>query len=67
MEAAGFAFLERQMAMLVDELPAQGHLLDGPATEFVRRERKSFFKRLYEKKFPQNRVDHEDVLWFRHA
>ena len=31
----------------------------------TRTERKSFFKRLHEKKFPHLRVDHEDVLFFR--
>jgi hypothetical protein len=63
MEAAGFCFLERQMAMLASEHGTQ-LALDGSETT-KRVERKSFFKRLFEKKYPHLAVDHEDVLWFR--
>ena len=63
MEACGFTFLERQMAMLAQELGVQQRLDGGADT--IRRERKSFFKRLFERKYPDLRVDHEDVLWFR--
>ena len=55
--------LERHRAMLREELGAQ-HTLDGGEVEIVR-ERKSFFKRLHEKRNPGLRVDHEDVLFFR--
>lgn len=63
MDAAGFTLLERHRAMLREELGAQ-HTLDGGVVEVVR-ERKSFFKRLHEKRNPDLRVDHEDVLFFR--
>lgn len=64
MEACGFALIERYNAMLAEEIE-QGHLFGGPTTK--RRERKSFFKRLFEKLHPDLRVDHEDVLFFRKA
>ena len=63
MEAAGFGLIERKRAMLAQELGEQT-LLGGGSVK-IRRERKSFFKRLYEKKHPEMRVDHEDVLFFR--
>ena len=63
MEAVGFTFLERQMAMLAEELGVQQRL-DGGADR-IRCERKSFFKRLFERKYPDLRVDHEDMLWFQ--
>jgi hypothetical protein len=63
MQAAGFTFLERQRAMLAQDLATQGDMFGAAKT--VRHERKSFFKRLFEKKYPHLRVDHEDVLWFR--
>ncbi len=63
MDAAGFVFLERQMAMLASEHGEQ-LTLEG-ASELIRVERKSFFKRLFERKYPHLRVDNEDVLWFR--
>lgn len=63
MEACGFIFLERQMAILAEELGIQQRLDGGADT--IRREHKSFFKRLFERKYPELRVDHEDILWFR--
>lgn len=63
MEAAGFTLLERQQAMLVENLGTQ-HRFQGESV-VIRRERKSFFKRLFERKHPDLRVDHEDVLWFQ--
>ena len=52
------------MAMLADPETVQHGMFEG-TTVTHRRERKSFFKRLHEKKYPHLRVDHEDVLWFR--
>ena len=63
MEAAGFALIERKMAMLSEDLGEQRRFDGG--TDKVRRERKSFFKRLFERKRPDLRVDHEDVMFFR--
>ncbi len=63
METAGFTFLERQRAMLAEDLGAQ-FTLDG-GTNAIRREHKSFFKRLFEAKRPDLAVNSEDVLWFR--
>ncbi|MCI0402675.1 MAG: site-specific DNA-methyltransferase [Acidobacteria bacterium] len=63
MEHVGFRFLERQRAMLAEEGPPQ-LTLDG-SEHVQRRERKSFFKRLFERDHPHLRVDHEDVLWFQ--
>jgi hypothetical protein len=57
MDSVGFALLERKYAMLAEE---KFPLFPGLA----KRERKSFFKRLYEKN-GGIRVDHEDVLFFR--
>jgi hypothetical protein len=62
MAAAGFELLERKRSMLAEE-HSVGHLFG--ADTVIRRERKSFFKRLFEKKRPDLRVDHEDVLFFR--
>ena len=63
MEAAGFTLIERKMAMLSEDLGEQGRLEGG--TDKIRRERKSFFKRLFERKRPDLAVDHEDVMFFR--
>lgn len=63
MKAAGFSLLERKMAMLSEDLGEQ-MLLDG-GIQKIRRVRKSFFKRLFERKRPDLAVDHEDVLFFR--
>jgi tRNA G10 N-methylase Trm11 len=62
MEATGFELFERKRAMLA-EITHQGHLLGEPTVH--KRERKSFFKRLYEKNHPELAVDHEDVMFFR--
>lgn len=64
MEACGFRLIERHAAMLAEEtqLPS---LFDAEAPITKRKERKSFFKRLYERRNPDLRVDHEDVLWFQ--
>jgi hypothetical protein len=80
MAGAGFALIERIHAMLtMPETQQAGMALDfhtqdekgravtvkvGATVTHIR-ERKSFFKRLHEKKYPHLRVDHEDVLFFR--
>lgn len=63
MEAAGFELIERVQALLAEDLGEQ-MTLDGGAVK-IRRERKSFFKRLFERKRPDLKVDHEDVTFFR--
>lgn len=63
MEAAGFELIERVQAMLTEELGEQ-ITLDGGSIA-IRREHKSFFKRLFERKRPDLRVNNEDVLFFR--
>lgn len=63
MQAAGFILIERFAAMLTEELGEQ-QTLDGGSVR-IKRERKSFFKRLYERKHPDRKVEHEDVLWFQ--
>ena len=62
MEKAGFELIEHKYAMLAETMQ-HGHLFGGQETR--KRERKSFFKRLYEKKNPHLSVDFEDVLYFR--
>lgn len=62
MEKAGFVLIEHKCAMLAETMQ-HGHLFGGQETR--KRERKSFFKRLYEKKNPHLSVDFEDVLFFR--
>lgn len=63
MEAAGFTLIERVRAMLTEELGEQ-MTMDGGSTR-IRREHKSFFKRLHDRKRPDLAVDHEDVMFFR--
>jgi len=63
MEAAGFVLLDRVRAMLAEDLGAQLSL-EG-ADKPIRRERKSFFKRLFENKNPKLKVDWEDVMFFQ--
>jgi len=80
MEAAGFELIERVQAMLAEDLGEQsgfelsfetedkdGKPLTVPIGKHkrIKIERKSFFKRLFEKKRPDLRVDHEDYLFFR--
>lgn len=65
MQAAGFELVERCQSMLSEELGVAQGLPGIAADRPLRRERKSFFKRLHEQKNPHLRVDHEDVLWFR--
>jgi DNA modification methylase len=61
LEHIGFVVRYRVRAHLVDDL--------GTADAFTgmtkRRERKSFFRRLYEQKYPENRIDYEEVLFAR--
>jgi hypothetical protein len=63
MEAAGFKLIERKRAMLAEDLGEQ-MAFEGPGVK-IRRERKSFFKHLFEQKHPRLAVNHEDVLFFR--
>lgn len=62
MQASGFTLLEHKKAMLAEET-FHGHLFEGETR--TKRERKSFFKRLFEKKNPHLAVDFEDVLFFK--
>jgi modification methylase len=58
-QSCGFVLVERIQASLVKE--DSGADLFGGEWQ-TRTERKSFFRRLYEKKYPGNRIDHEDVI-----
>lgn len=62
-EAAGFETVEWIRAWLVEEHGEQLGLLGGSKT--VKKERKSFFRRLYENKYPENSIDWEDVVIMR--
>jgi len=59
-EAAGFETVEWVRAWVVEEHGEQVDLWgNGQA---VKKERKSFFRRLYESKYPENAIDWEDVI-----
>lgn len=61
LEACGFTVVKRVRAMLVKE---QRHPdLFGGDEHVERTERKSFFRRLYEKKFPENSINWEEVIF----
>lgn len=62
-QAAGFETTERIRAWLVEEKGTQLDLF-GNGHE-LKTERKSFFRRLYEKKYPENSIDWEDVIEMR--
>lgn len=62
-EAAGFETVEWIRAWVVEEHGEQLDLFGG--SEPMRTERKSFFRRLYENKYPENSIDWEDVLIMR--
>lgn len=62
-EAAGFVRVEWIRAMLTEE---HGHQLDIFGDSHPKGiKRASFFRRLYEKKYPENAIDWEDVLIMR--
>lgn len=63
MERAGFLLIERKRALLSEEPGEQ--LTLGGGTQRIRSEHKSFFKRIFERKRTDLRVDYEDVLFFR--
>ena len=60
--AVGFQHVERVHAMLVEEHGEQMDIFGGATAR--RKERKSFFRRLAEKK-GSPRIDHEDVIIMR--
>jgi len=62
-EAAGFEAVEWIRAWLVEERGTQIDLFGEHHTKTV--ERKSFFRRLYEGKYPENSIDWEDVIVMR--
>jgi len=59
-EAVGFETVQEVHASLVTET-CRPHLFDGERV--TRTERKSFFRRLHERRSPETRIDHE-VVWF---
>ena len=63
-ESRGFVLERRVQASLV-KTQRGGHLFDGEHT--AQKERKSFFRRLYEQKYPHNAIDWEDVVFLRRA
>ncbi len=64
MRRAGFVFLERYRAMLAQNLGAQHRMFDQKPKDRVV-EKKSYFKRCFEGRYPHLKVDHEDVMFFR--
>jgi len=64
-ESCGFESVELIRAWLVEDRGAQFDLFGGLEERKV--ERKSFFRRLYEKKYPGNSIDFEVVLAQRKA
>jgi len=62
-ESAGFVTVEWIRAWVVEEHGEQMDLFGNSHTRGV--ERKSFFRRLYESKYPENSIDWEDVLIMR--
>ncbi|HUW08353.1 MAG TPA: hypothetical protein VM537_01430 [Anaerolineae bacterium] len=62
-EAAGFETVEWIRAWVVEEHGGQMDLWGENHTRKV--ERKSFFRRLYESKYPHNAIDYEDVIIMR--
>lgn len=64
-EAAGFETVEWIRAWVVEEHGMQLGLFGE--SKALRKERKSFFRRLYERNYPENAIDWEDVLIMRRA
>lgn len=62
-EAVGFVRIEWIYAMLTEEHGHQLDLFGGSHPKGVKRA--SFFRRLYEKKYPENAIDWEDVIVMR--
>lgn len=62
-EACGFEFVEEIRAMQVSR-PVQQRTIEGE-TSVIQKATKSFFRRNYEKKFPDNRIDWETVVIMR--
>ena len=61
-EQAGFVWLHHHQAMLVEDHGTELSLFGEPVTR--RTERKSFFRRLHEKKRPDLAIHYESVLCF---
>jgi DNA modification methylase len=61
LESCGFVVVKRVRAMLVKEHRHPD--LFGGDDHVKRTERKSFFRRLYEKKYPDNSIDFEEVIF----
>lgn len=59
-EAVGFRVVHHHRAWLVEDRGTQYGLFGGKHEKTVAR--KSFFRRLYENKYPENSIDWEDVL-----
>jgi tRNA1(Val) A37 N6-methylase TrmN6 len=62
LQHVGFEPIERVRAMLVREDSHPG-LFDGPVVK--KTSRKSFFRRLYESKYPGNEINFEEVLFLK--
>ena len=61
--ACGFEPVERIAAMLVDDHGDQLDIFGGSHPKRIKRA--SFFRRLYESKYPENSIDWEDVIIMR--
>jgi len=60
-ESVGFEPVTRARAWMIEDRGTQVDLWGNGHQKMV--ERKSFFRRLYESKYPENRIDWEDVLF----
>jgi len=60
-ESIGFKPIMRARAWMIEDRGTQVDLWGNGHQKMV--ERKSFFRRLYESKYPENRIDWEDVLF----
>jgi len=64
-ESCGFETLHKHCCWLVEDRGGQ-YALNGDLVQ-QKVERKSFFRRLYEKKYPENSIDYEVVWCMRKA
>lgn len=62
LEAIGFRVIERIRAMLTKEIPQPVDMFTGESKARIKKSA-SFFRRLYEKKYPENAIDWEEVIF----
>jgi hypothetical protein len=64
-QSVGFKLIHDHHALLVERYGDQGRIDGGADVKTI--SRKSFFRRLHEKKYPGTEIDHENVLCFERA